>query len=392
MSNYLLSNYSRIPITFTHGKGSWLYASNKKKYLDFASGIAVNCLGHSNDILIKALKLQSKKLWHTSNLYKIKEQEDLAKKLCKNSFADKVFFCNSGAEATEGTIKIIRKFHFVKGNHKKKKIIVFDNAFHGRTLSGILAGSSVSHREGFLPSNKSTGAFVRINFNNTKDLINIIDKETAGVFLEPIQGEGGINVASYNFLKQVRKICNQHKILLALDEVQCGIGRTGKLFAHEWSDIKPDLLTSAKGLGGGFPIGAILLNNKVSKVIKPGSHGSTFGGNQLACAVSLAVIKEVSKKKLLQNVITLGNYLNKELSKFTQKYPKVISQIFGKGLMIGIKCKVPNNMLSVSFRNKGLLVVTAANNVIRLLPPLNITKREADKAIHCIDEAISDFK
>ena len=342
MSNYLLSNYARINITFTHGKGAWLYSSDKKKYLDFASGIAVNCLGHSNGTLLKALRQQSKKLWHTSNLYKIKEQEDLAKEICKKSFAEKVFFCNSGAEATEGAIKIIRKYHHAQRNYKKTKIIVFENAFHGRTLTGILAGSSDNHREGFLPRTSTTGGFVRTNFNNIDNLKKIINRETAGVFLEPIQGEGGINVVNINFLKQLRKVCNENKILLALDEVQCGIGRSGKLFAHEWGNIKPDLLTSAKGLGGGFPIGAILLNNKVSKVIKPGSHGSTFGGNQLACAVSLSVIKEVSKKKLLNNVISLGIYIEKQINELISEYPNVITECYGKGLMIGIKCNVSN--------------------------------------------------
>ena len=392
MSSYLLSNYSRINITFTHGKGSWLYSSDKKKYLDFASGIAVNCLGHSNENLLKALSQQSKKIWHTSNLYKIKEQEELAKELCKKSFAEKVFFCNSGAEATEGAIKIIRKYHHAQGNYKKTKIIVFDNAFHGRSLTGILAGSSYAHREGFLPRQTTNGGFVRINFNNINNLKKIINKETAGVFLEPIQGEGGINVATINFLKQVRKICNQNKILLALDEVQCGIGRTGKLFAYEWSSIKPDLLTSAKGLGGGFPIGAILLNNKVSKVIKPGSHGSTFGGNQLACAVGFAVIKEISKKKLLNNVINSGIYIKKQINKLIAKYSNIITACYGKGLMIGIKCHISNQDLAKLLRDKQLLVVPASNNVIRLLPPLNITKKEAEKAVGIIKEVVSEFK
>ena len=391
MSDYILPTYARINITFTHGKGSWLYDSEKKKYLDFTSGIAVNCLGHTNSILLKALKQQSKKLWHTSNLYKIKEQEDLAKELCRSSFADKVFFCNSGAEATEGTIKIIRKFHYSKGNYKKKKVIVFDNAFHGRTLTGILAGSNDNHREGFLPSNKSKGGFIRVNFNNVATLKKIIDDETAGVFLEPIQGEGGINVATIEFLKEVRKICNQKKILLALDEVQCGIGRTGKLFAHEWSNIKPDLLTSAKGLGGGFPIGAILLSNEVSKAIKPGSHGSTFGGNQLASAVSLAVIREISKKKFLNNVVNIGSFLEKEINKIIKKNPNKLLSISGKGLMLGIKCRVNNITLCESLREKGLLVVPAANNVVRLLPPLNITRIEAKIAISKLNDVMDQI-
>ncbi len=390
MSKYILSTYSRINLSFTHGKGSWLYTKNKKKYLDFTSGIAVNSLGHSNPTIIKALNEQSKKLWHTSNLYKIDEQEKVAKKLCKLSFADKVFFCNSGAEATDGAIKIMRKFHYAEGNKEKTKVIVFENAFHGRTLTGILAGSNISHRKGFLPHKKSTGGFVRATFNNIESLKKKIDKNTAGIFIEPIQGEGGINVAAWKYLKEVRKVCNQNKILMALDEVQCGIGRTGKLFAYEWSRIKPDLLTSAKGLGGGFPVGAILLNQKVSKTIKPGNHGSTFGGNQLASTVSLAILKEVSKKSFLQNVLKVGNFLNNEIRKLILKYPKKIDDVYGKGLMIGIKCRISNLDICSDFRSKGLLAVPASNNVIRLLPPLNIKMNEAKLAIKMINEALSE--
>ena len=390
MSKYILPTYARINITFTHGRGAWLYTKNKKKFLDFASGIAVNSLGHSNPLLIKALNDQSKKLWHTSNLYRISEQEKAAQKLCKISFADKVFFCNSGAEATDGVIKIMRKFHYEKGNFVKKKVIVFDNAFHGRTLTGILAGSSKKHREGFLPHKKSSGGFIRTNFNSIDSLKNIVTKEIAGIFIEPIQGEGGINVVSNKYLIEMRKICNQHNILMALDEVQCGIGRTGKLFAYEWSKIKPDLLTSAKGLGGGFPIGAILLSKKVSEVIKPGSHGSTFGGNQLACAVSLAVLNEISKKRFLKNVLKVGEYIRNEIKTLIKKYPNKIENVFGTGLMLGIKCKTSNLDICMLLRAKGLLVVPASNNVIRLLPPLNISLKESKLAIKMINEALSE--
>ena len=390
MSNYLLSTYSRINLSFTHGKGAWLYTKRKKKYLDFASGIAVNVLGHSNPLLMNALQKQSKKLWHTSNLYKIEEQEKVAKKLCDISFANKVFFCNSGAEATEGVIKIMRRFHYAKGNRERKKIIVFKNAFHGRTLTGILAGSSSNHREGFLPHKLSTGGFVRVSLNDIEDLQKFISKETAGIFIEPIQGEGGINVVSNRYLKELRKICNKNKILMALDEVQCGIGRTGKVFAYEWSKIKPDLLISAKALGGGFPIGAILLSNKISTVMQPGSHGSTFGGNQLACSVSLAVLKEVSKKNFLKNVVKTGEYLQSEINKLIIDYPKKIHSIFGKGLMLGIKCKASNAEITSSLRLKGLLVVPASNNVIRLLPPLNISLKEAGIAVKIIREVLSE--
>ena len=388
MSDYILPTYARININFTHGKGAWLF-SNKKKYLDFAAGIAVNSLGHANPVLKKALISQARKLWHTSNLYKINEQEKVAEYLCNLSFAEKVFFCNSGAEATDGAIKIMRKYHYAEGNKKKNKIIVFENAFHGRTLTGILAGSNISHRQGFLPNIKSTGGFLRVGFNDIEAFKKSIDKNTAGVFIEPIQGEGGINVASIKYLREIKKICRKNKILLAFDEVQSGIGRTGKFFAHQWGNIKPDLLTSAKGLGGGFPVGAILVNNKLAKHMKPGSHGSTFGGNQLASAVSLAVIKEISKKKLLNNVILLGKYLENEIKKIIISNPSKIDAVFGKGLMLGIKCKVSNILLCQEFRKKGLLVVPAANNVLRLLPPLNISKKEATIAINKINEVVS---
>ena len=390
MSKYILPTYTRININFTHGKGSWLF-TKKKKYLDFASGIAVNSLGHASPILVRALHSQAKKLWHTSNLYNIKEQEKLAENLCKKSFANKVFFCNSGAEATDGAIKIIRKFHYANGNKNKKKILVFENAFHGRTLTGILAGSSIEHRKGFLPHKKSTGGFIRVNINKITEIKKIINKETAGIFIEPIQGEGGINVISNNNLKELKRICNQNKILLALDEVQCGIGRTGKLFAHEWSNIKPDVLTTAKGLGGGFPIGAILLSDKVSKVIKPGSHGSTFGGNQLASAVSFAVLKEVSKKAFLKNVIVTGNYLQNEINKLIKTHPTKIIDFLGKGLMVGVVCGISNLEVCSAFRSKGLLTVPASNNVIRLLPPLNTTVKEVKIAVKMMKEALSDI-
>ncbi len=392
MSNYLLSTYARINLSFTHGKGPWLFTDDKKKYLDFASGIAVSCLGHSNPVLLKALKSQSEKLWHTSNLYNIKEQEILAEELCNKSFADRVFFCNSGAEATEGLIKLARKYHHKRGDFLKKEIIVLDNAFHGRTITGIQAGSNSLHKEGFLANEDCSCGFVRVPMGDIKYLEKKINLNTAAIFFEPIQGEGGINVCPENYLMDIRKICNKNNLLMILDEVQSGVGRTGKMFAYEWWKIKPDMVGMAKGLGGGFPIGAILLKNKIAKYINPGSHGSTFGGNQLACAVSLAVIREISKKKLLNNVINLGIFLEKKINKIISNNTQVITEVFGKGLMLGIKCKIPNADLAKTLREKGLLVVTASNNVIRLLPPLNITKKEAQKAIDIINEAVNAFK
>ncbi len=389
MNNYILPTYNRIKLKFLHGKGSWLY-TKYDKYLDFSSGIAVNCLGHSNKILKNALQSQSNKLWHTSNLYTISEQEKVAEQLCKLSFADKVFFCNSGAEATDGVIKIIRKYHYENGNKKKNKIIVFNNAFHGRTLTGILAGSNESHREGFLPHAKSTGGFVRVNYGSIKAIDKAIDDNIAGIFFEPIQGEGGINVADVNYLKEVRRICNKYNILLALDEVQCGIGRTGKLFAYQWSNIKPDLLTSAKGLGGGFPIGAVLMTNKVAKKMNFGSHGSTFGGNQLACSVASAVIREITKKNFLKKVQEYGFFLKEKLEVFKVNYPMIISSIKGKGLLSGIELKIPTDTFCKLAREKKLLLVPAANNVVRILPPLNVKKNEIKMAISVIEECLKE--
>ena len=391
MSEYILTTYTRINLQFSHGKGSWLYTNNKRKYLDFAAGIAVNLLGHSHPKLLKTLNKQAAKIWHTSNLYRIKEQEKLAESLCRISFADKVFFCNSGAEATDGLIKIMRKYHYSIGNKNKTKILVFDNAFHGRTLTGILAGSSESHREGFLPHKKTNGGFVRVGFENVDDIKRLIDEKVAGVFMEPIQGEGGINVASLKFLNTIRKICNEKKVLLGFDEVQSGIGRTGKMFAYQWSNIKPDILTSAKGLGGGFPIGAILVNNKVAKEIKPGSHGSTFGGNYLACTIAQSVINEVSKKTFLMNVVDKGVYLKKGLEKLRLDHPNKIEKINGKGLMLGLTCKVSSVELNKKAREKGLLLVPAANNVLRVLPPLNVKIGEIRIALKTLDHCLREI-
>ncbi len=391
MSDFILPTYSRINLKFSYGKGSWLYTEGKRKYLDFSSGIAVNALGHSNPKLINALNKQAKKLWHTSNLYKITEQEQLAKALCRVSFASKVFFCNSGAEATDGLIKIIRKYHYTKGNKHKTKIIVFDNAFHGRTLTGILAGSTESHREGFLPYDKTNGGFIRVKFDNIEEVENVIDDKVAGIFLEPIQGEGGINVANLNFLQTLRKICNKHKLILALDEVQSGIGRTGKMFAYQWSKAKPDIMGIAKGLGGGFPVGAILTNSKIAKIVRPGMHGSTFGGNYLASTVALSVVKEISKPYFLEKVIKMGNHFKDGLEKLSENHSDKLLSFKGKGLILGITCNKSNQDICNIARKKGLLLVAASNNVVRLLPPLTVNKKEINIALKLLDETLKEI-
>ena len=387
MNNYILSNYNRINLKFINGKGSWLYTKNEK-YLDFSSGIAVNCLGHSNTKLIKALEFQSKKLWHTSNLYRISEQEILAKKLCEYSFADKAFFCNSGAEAMEAVVKIIRRYHYMRGDHNRKNIIVLNNAFHGRTLTTIQAGSNKFHREGFLAKNNCDCGFRRVLSNDIAFLEKKINKNTAAILFEPIQGEGGINTFSKSFFKNIKQLCKEKDILLAFDEVQSGIARTGKLFSYEWYGVTPDIISLAKGLGGGFPIGAVLMVDKVSKCMGPGTHGSTFGGNQLACSVALAVMKEVAKKSFLSKVQNNGTFLKGELKKIKKKFPNLVSSIKGKGLLLGIELKISTQKFCILAREKKLLLVPAANNVVRLLPPLNVKKNEIYMAIKIIQKCL----
>ena len=387
MNNYILSNYNRINLKFINGKGSWLYTKNEK-YLDFSSGIAVNCLGHSNTKLIKALEFQSKKLWHTSNLYRISEQEILAKKLCEYSFADKAFFCNSGAEAMEAVVKIIRRYHYMRGDHNRKNIIVLNNAFHGRTLTTIQAGSNKFHREGFLAKNNCDCGFSRVLSNDIAFLEKKINKNTAAILFEPIQGEGGINTFSKSFFKNIKQLCKEKEILLAFDEVQSGIARTGKVFSYEWYGAAPDIISLAKGLGGGFPIGAVLMVDKVSKCMGPGTHGSTFGGNQLACSVALAVMKEVAKKSFLSKVQSNGTFLKGELKKIKKKFPNLVSSIKGKGLLLGIELKISTQKFCILAREKKLLLVPAANNVVRLLPPLNVKKNEIYMAIKIIQKCL----
>jgi len=390
MNNYILPTYNRINLKFINGKGSWLFTKNDR-YLDFSSGIAVNCLGHTNKKLIKALNMQANKLWHTSNLFRISEQESLAKILCNYSFADKAFFCNSGAEATEGVVKIIRRYHYMLGNYNRKNIIVLDNAFHGRTLASIQAGSNKSHREGFLAKNNCDCGFNRVPSNDINLLEKKINDNTAAILFEPIQGEGGVNTFSVNYFKKIKSLCKKNKILLAFDEVQSGIARTGKLFSHEWYRVSPDIMSLAKGLGGGFPIGAILMTNNISKCMGFGTHGSTFGGNQLACSVALAVIKEVSKKSFLSKVQENGFFLKEKLEKIKKNYPNLIISIKGKGLLIGIEFKASTEKFCSLARKKKLLLVPAAKNVVRLLPPLNVKKNEIKIAVSVIEECLEEL-
>ena len=383
MYSSILSTYKRSNLSFVKGKGSYLITKNGKKYLDFASGIAVNSLGHCNSELIKVLNNQSKKMWHISNAFQIPEQEELAKKLTKLTFADKVFFCNSGAESVESAIKIARAYHQIKKRKNKFKIITIKGSFHGRTLAAISASGQKKMIEGFRPL---LNGFIQVEFGDHKAIEKVIDKQTAGIMVEPILGEGGIKVIPNQCLEGLRKLCDKKKILLIFDEVQSGIGRTGKLFSYQWSKIKPDILATAKGIGGGFPIGACLVNNKASKGIKFGSHGSTFGGNPLACSVASKVIEIVSKKNFLYDLQKKSTYFLNKLEKIKNTYNHLIDEIRGRGFLLGIKCKVNNSIFIEKLRNNGLLVVGASESVIRLLPPLNVTKKDLEIALKIIEK------
>ena len=384
----LAKNYNRKNLSFKKGKGSYLYGTDGKKYLDFVEGIAVNSLGHSHPKLIKALTLQSKKVWHVSNAFKIPEGEKLAKKLTKNTFADYVMFQNSGAEATEAAIKVARKYFYSIGKPKKNRILCIKNSFHGRTIAAIFASGSKKMTEGFGPS---IDGFDHFDFGDHKSLKNSINNQTAAIMIEPILGEGGIKVIPSWCLRELRKICDKKKILLILDEVQCGIGRSGKFFAFEHSKIKPDIVPIAKGIGGGFPIGAVLMTKKVAKFMTPGSHGSTFGGNPLAMAVGNAVIDEILKKNFLYNVRRISKYFHSELNNIKNEFPNIIKEIRGVGLLIGIQLFNNQNLFIKNLMKKKLLTIRAAENVVRILPPLNVKKNEIKIALNIIKSVCKDL-
>ncbi len=384
----ILETYARRPLSFSHGKGCYLFSTSNEKYLDFVSGIAVNALGHCHDHLVKTMQNQAEKLWHVSNAFEIPEQEKLAQRLVKNTFADHVIFMNSGAEATEASIKIARKYFYEKGEKNKNRIITFKGAFHGRTLASLFAANNPDHVKGFEPK---VDGFDQVDFGDHEGLKNAINKNTAAIMVESIFGEGGIKVIPSECLIGLRKICDDNDLLLILDEVQCGIGRTGKFFAFEWSDIQPDIVPIAKGIGGGFPIGACLVNKKAGSGMKPGSHGSTFGGNPLAMSIGNAVLDIIFEKNFLENVISLGNYFEKQLLKIKKKYPHIIEDVRGRGLLKGIKLKVENLIFINQLFEHKLLVVKASENVVRLLPPLIVNKNEIDEAISIIDKVCENF-
>ena len=387
MNSSVMNTYNRYPVSFKDGNGAWLTSEDNRQFLDFSSGIAVNILGHNHPEINKTFEMYANKIWHVSNLYNIPEQELLAKKLCELSFAEKVFFCNSGAEAVEGAIKIARKFQSFNGNLERNEIITFKNSFHGRTLATLAAASNSLHTDGFSPI---PDGFVNIPLDEDTLKDSISDK-TAGILIEPVQGEGGINPVSNEFLVFIRKLCDENNILMILDQVQCGMGRTGKLFSHEWSGIEPDIITLAKGLGAGFPIGAILASEEASKGMQHGSHGSTFGGNPVGCSIALKVLELIEKEKILSNVVKLSEILISELKKLVEKHQNKISGVRGKGLMVGVVCVEKNSVITDHAFQSGLLLVNAANNVIRFLPPLNISENEVIEAIKKFDETLSDL-
>ena len=385
----LVKNYNRRKIAFRKGKGSFLYATNGKKYLDFCMGIAVCSLGHANPYLIKAINEQSKKLWHVSNAFQIPEGEKLAKKLAQKTFANSVIFQNSGVEATEAAIKVAKRYFYSVGQPKKNRILCVKNSFHGRTLATIYASGSKKMTEGFGPK---IDGFDHFEFNNYKSLKQSIKKNTAAIMVETVMGEGGIKVIPKRFLKELKKICIRKKILLILDEVQCGIGRSGKFFAFEHSNIKPDIVPIAKGIGGGFPIGAVLMTKKVASGMIPGTHGSTFGGNPLAMSVGNVVLDQIFRKGFLQNVKKNSKYFHSELNKLKDQYPKIIKEVRGIGLLIGLQLFHDQTKFIQKLMDNKLLTIKASENVIRILPPLNVKKKEIDLGIKIIKKVCKEYK
>jgi len=387
--SYLVKNYNRKKISFKNGRGSYLYTANGSKYLDFCSGIAVTSLGHANPQLINALNNQAKKVWHVSNAFIIPEGEELAKKIVKKTFADYVMFQNSGAEATEAAIKVARRYFYSIGKAQKNRILCIKNSFHGRTIAAIYASGSKKMTEGFGPK---VDGFDHFNFGDHKGLKKAITKKTAAIMVETIMGEGGIKVISDWQLRELRKICNKKNILLILDGVQDGVGRTGNFLAFEDSRIKPDIVPIAKGLGGGFPIGAVLMTKKVANAMTPGSHGSTFGGNPLAMKIGSTVMDIVTKKSFLNNVKKNSKYFFQKLNNLKKKFPSIIKEVRGRGFLIGLQLhKDQTNFIKKLMENK-LLTIRAAENVVRILPPLNVKKNEIDQAIKIIDKVCLKYK
>ena len=384
----LFSTYNRAQLNFTHGEGVWLYDEAGTKYLDFAAGIAVNALGHSHPHLVKALQDQAARLWHTSNLYQVAGQNRLSERLCAATFADRVFFTNSGTEAIECAIKTARRYHFAKGHSERVRIITFEGAFHGRTLAAIAAGGQAKYLEGFGPK---VQGFDQLPFGDHEALKAVDFSDVAAILVEPVQGEGGIRPLPAECLRGLRALCDQTGTLLIYDEIQCGVGRTGYFFAHEASGAMPDIMAIAKGMGAGFPVGACLATEEVASGMKAGTHGTTYGGNPLAMAVGNAVLDVMLEDGFMDHVQDVASYFWQGLGQLTDAYPDIIEGVRGTGLMIGLKCKtggkVDNIALVSALRDVHMLSVPAGDNVVRLLPPLNATRAEMSEALERLDKA-----
>jgi acetylornithine/N-succinyldiaminopimelate aminotransferase len=384
-----MPTYGRYDVAFERGEGAYLIAADGRRFLDFAAGIAVNSLGHAHPHLVEALTGQAAKLWHVSNLYESPGQQKLAERLVAASFADTVFFCNSGVEAMEGGIKLCRRYHSAGGNPERWRIITFDGAFHGRTLSTLAAANNPKYLDGFGPK---VDGFDQAAFNNLNEVRAAVTDETAAILVEPVQGEGGIRKAELQFMKDLRAVCDEFGLLLFLDEVQCGMGRTGRLFAHEWAEIEPDVVASAKGIGSGFPMGAILAKEEAARGMVPGVHGTTFGGNALAMAVGNAVMDVMLADGFMQHVREQGDALYGRLSAIVKMFPEVFRSVRGAGLMLGRECVVPATDVVGRLRDGGLLTVPAAENVIRILPPLIIEQSHIDEAAAIIEKMAAGWE
>jgi len=388
VTSALLPNYARAPLAFERGEGAWLFTHDGQRYLDFGAGVAVNALGHAHPHLVAALQEQAAKVWHVSNLYQIPEGERLGRRFVEATFAEVAFFCNSGAEANEAAIKIARKYHAAGGHPERYRIVTFEGAFHGRTLATLAAGGQQKYIDGFGPK---VEGFDQVPTGDFAALEAAIGPETAALMIEPVQGEGGVRVIPPADLRRLRDLCDEHGLLLIMDEVQTGMGRTGKLFAYEWSGIAPDILSAAKGIGGGFPLGACLTTKEAARGMVAGSHGSTFGGNPLAMAVGNAVLDVILSDGFLDRVARTGLVLKQKLAALRDRHPRVIQDVRGEGLMVGLKLGVPNTEFAAAAREANLLVIPAGDNVVRLIPPLIVTESDVEEAVRRLDAAANGF-
>ena len=384
----LLPTYNRTDIAFVRGEGSYLFAEDGKRYLDFGAGIAVNAFGHANPALVSALTEQAGKLWHTSNLYRVPGQESLSRKLVDNTFADTVFFTNSGTEAIELAIKMARRYHFVNGQPERFHIVSFEGAFHGRTMAAINAGGNEKYLEGFGPR---MPGFDQVPLGDLAALKKIIGPQTAALIIEPLQGEGGVRTVEPEFLRALRKLCDDTGMLLIFDEIQTGVGRTGKFFAYDWLGFAPDIMTVAKGIGGGFPLGGVLATAEAAKGMTVGTHGTTYGGNPLAMAVGNAAIDIVLAPGFLDHVNKIANYLHQQLGALVAGHPDLFESVRGQGLMIGVKMKTPSADFIAAARANGLVVLPAGDNVLRLLPPLTLSEDEAREGMELLNRTASQL-